>query len=54
MCNDATDRKAVRIIDEIAAAIADFHPDAPTKRGKPATLLHVFKQLAIDKRCSTP
>jgi D-alanyl-D-alanine carboxypeptidase/D-alanyl-D-alanine-endopeptidase (penicillin-binding protein 4) len=32
MCNEATDRNAVRIIDEIAAAIADFHPGAPTKQ----------------------
>jgi D-alanyl-D-alanine carboxypeptidase/D-alanyl-D-alanine-endopeptidase (penicillin-binding protein 4) len=32
MCNEATDRNAVRIIDEIAAAIADFHHSAPTKQ----------------------
>jgi serine-type D-Ala-D-Ala carboxypeptidase/endopeptidase (penicillin-binding protein 4) len=32
MCNDATDRNAVRVIDEIAAAIADFQPGAGSKR----------------------
>ena len=32
MCNDATDRNAVGIIDEIAAAIADFHAGTPAKR----------------------
>ena len=32
MCNEATDRNAVRIIDEIAAAIADFHHNPPTKQ----------------------
>jgi serine-type D-Ala-D-Ala carboxypeptidase/endopeptidase (penicillin-binding protein 4) len=32
MCNDATDRNAVRVIDEIAAAIADFRPGATAKQ----------------------
>jgi D-alanyl-D-alanine carboxypeptidase/D-alanyl-D-alanine-endopeptidase (penicillin-binding protein 4) len=31
MCNDATDRNAVRIIDEIATAIADFRSGAAAK-----------------------
>jgi len=31
MCNDATDRGAVQTIDEIAAAIADFHTASPVK-----------------------
>ncbi len=31
MCNDATGRDAVQIIDEIATAIAEFRPSAPIK-----------------------
>lgn len=32
MCNDATDRNAVQVIDEIAGAIADFQPGAAAKQ----------------------
>ena len=32
ICNEATDRNAVRVIDEIASAIADFQPGASLKR----------------------
>jgi hypothetical protein len=31
MCNDATGRDAVKIIDDIATAIAEFRPTSPGK-----------------------